>query len=39
MKSYKVYLHTKSGAYPPKDKWENAIFVLAMACMVPPGGQ
>ena len=36
MKPYKVYLYTKSGEYPPKDKWENAILYLAM---VPPGGQ
>ena len=28
MKPYKVYLHTKSGEYPPKDKWENTIFVF-----------
>ena len=28
MKPYKVYLHTKSGEYPPKDKRENAIFVF-----------
>jgi len=29
MKPYKVYLHTKSGEYPPKDKackGENVIF-------------
>ena len=28
MKPYKVYLHNKSGEYPPKDKWENVIFVF-----------
>ena len=28
MTPYKVYLYTKSGEYPPKDKWENAIFVF-----------